>query len=210
MKSTAATPVDRLSPAAARSPQLRQKDALDIANCSNRLARIALAKRPDLMDFPFALAVLVDDSNKEVRIAVARNDRTLPPEIAKTLLLDKHRNVRAIYAMRSDLSDGHRMQLANDPDYLPRMKIAERAVLPVSIIRKLVKDDNGHVVFAIARHPDLDTQSMQSLADEPNACFRETLALRAELPHSIVAQLKADTDDRVLAAINKTYPGESK
>jgi hypothetical protein len=164
--------------------------------------RAALARNP--VAAMVAWPVLVDDTDVEVRCALARGhsqyfrptiDLPLPDPAQWHLAQDADARVRRQLALRRDLSERVGVRLASDVESLVREAIALWPSLPDSVIPALLRDEDPQVRRNVLVWATPPSEMLARLLRDPTT--RPDTAGKAQLERTDVSQLLTDADEVV-------------
>jgi hypothetical protein len=162
------------------------------------------------------LAALADDSDHDVRAAVAANPNT-SHDVVERLAADANALVRLTVAQRPDVSGALIEQLAVDGDDGVRTFALDHPLCPPTLRQRRFALDNalpmeaewfddlvdtdGDVPLSVAKHPDAPADLLARLASNQSWRIREAVGGHPNTPTETLGVLAADSDRDVRRAV---------
>ena len=138
---------------------------------------------------------LVDDSDVEVRLALAKYTR-VDLTIYTLLSNDPVSKIRAAVARHPHLPEQQQVVLATDAQPMVRAALARNKDCTTKCLQKLSRDDKPAVRRAVAAHPRLMTVLIRKLSKDSDEKVRENLWKRADLSRAIRELLNKEFGER--------------
>ena len=138
----------------------------------------------------------------DIRRALVRNPST-PPDVLSRLAGEPDSFLRFWAAAHPGTPEDVREALESDPDPQVRQSLAEARTTPPNALRRLAEDSSPVVRTAVAVNPNTAPETIESLATDPEWPVRLAVAGRHDLPTKLVRVLMGDTNDLILAALQR-------